>query len=250
LNKVGLSVLGLVALTACSHGEASEAGSQQSTRSVASVPAAITSKKVEPVIPILAGPYEPKDECAAVASAAEFHAALIQAIRNRNVEAFLALSDPEIKLDFGGGFGVDELGKRFREADGQALWDELDKLPALGCGFSAGQEGDEYLRMPRLFVQNFDGLDVFETYVVVGDRVPLRPDPETSATPVRLLSWVAVVIPAGTYDPDKPYQKVLASNGKLSGFVETARLRSIIDYRIMAERKGGEWQITAFIAGD
>jgi hypothetical protein len=38
--------------------------------------------------------------------------------------------------------------------------------------------------------------------------------------------------------------------GRQTGYVETARLRSPLDYRMVVGRTRGQWKIDAFLAGD
>ena len=52
------------------------------------------------------------------------------------------------------------------------------------------------------------------------------------------------------FDPAARYAEVTAADGS-RGFVATAKLRSILDYRLIADKaEGGEYRITALIAGD
>ena len=49
--------------------------------------------------------------------------------------------------------------------------------------------------------------------------------------------------------PDRPFQQVTGPGGA-RGYVATGRLRSMLDYRLLATRQGETWRITAFLAGD
>ena len=83
--------------------------------------------------------------------------------------------------------------------------------------------------------------------IVAGARVPLLAAPRADARPLRLLSWT-VVEPLLPDDFEQPFRKV--RSGGVEGYVATARLRSPIDYRLIAGRHAGRWQIDAFLAGD
>ena len=50
-------------------------------------------------------------------------------------------------------------------------------------------------------------------------------------------------------DPGKPFQQVTLAD-KSSGFVATDKLRSLLDYRLIASSRNGRWRITSLIAGD
>ncbi len=62
------------------------------------------------------------------------------------------------------------------------------------------------------------------------------------------LSWDLVTLDKG-WHPDKRFQQV-TTRGGAKGYVATDKLRSMLDYRLLANRKGEIWQITAFVAGD
>ena len=101
--------------------------------------------------------------------------------------------------------------------------------------------------MPGLFARDFGEDDPFDIMVVTGARVPLRAAPNARARPLRLLSWVAVE-PLSGDDFERPFRRVRF--GRQTGYVETVKLRSPLDYRLVASRTRGTWQIDAFLAGD
>lgn len=193
---------------------------------------------------MIAGKFAPRDECARLPGAAAFRAALADAVRRRNADALVALAAPDIKLDFGGGEGHAELRQRLAGDDGPALWRELAALRPLGC--AADQDG---IVLPWFFAQDLGTEDPFNTLLVTGARVPLLPRADAKAPPLRLLSW-ALVEPREGYDESARFQPVRTIDGKVSGFVEAAKLRSPIGYRLLAARADGAWKIQAFIAGD
>ena len=94
------------------------------------------------------GPLAPRDECAGLPGYAEFHQRLERAITLRDADALIALTDPDVTLDFGGGSGVEELRKRL---DGGAYnsWRDLADAVRLGCGSGedAAQDTD-YITFP------------------------------------------------------------------------------------------------------
>lgn len=196
------------------------------------------------VAPVVQGKFAPKDECVSVPGAASFRAALAEAIRRRDAGALVALADPDIKLDFGGGEGHAELRQRLAGEGGAALWRELADLLPLGC--AADPDG---ITLPWFFAQDLGTEDPFNTLLVTGARVPLLPRADAAARPLRLLSW-ALVEPREGYDESAEFQPVRLLDGGVEGFVAANRLRSPIGYRLIASRSSGSWKIETFIAGD
>lgn len=85
--------------------------------------------------------------------------------------------------------------------------------------------------------------------LVTGVKVPLRVRPSAKVPAVRELDWALVTLAGASFDPRTAFAEVAAGDGT-RGFVETARLRSLLDYRLIADRQSGEWKIAALIAGD
>jgi hypothetical protein len=195
--------------------------------------------------PVVTGSFRPPAAgCTHQAGAQVFLAALNQAVRARDTAAFLALTAPEVKLDFGGGSGQAELRRRLSGADGRKLWRELDRILSLGCAVQGGN-----LVLPAVFARDFGDLDPFEIMVVTGDHVPLHSAPSIRAKPLRLLSWVAVK-PLSGDDFERPFRRVSLLSGKVTGYVAADKLRSPLDYRLVVSRRRGAWKIDAFVAGD
>lgn len=192
--------------------------------------------------PLAKGPYAPRDTCHSVPGADAFRRELANAVRLRDSDAFLALAAEDIKLDFGGGSGRAELKKRLTDPDWK-LWEELDQLLKLGC--AANPQGG--ITIPWYFEQHIDKVDAMSGMLVTGENVPLlsAPDPKSSA--VGAISWDVVSL--DTLAPDDPYQSVTTVDGK-KGYIATGKLRSLIDYRLMATRRNGNWSIVMLVSGD
>jgi hypothetical protein len=103
------------------------------------------------------------------------------------------------------------------------------------------------LVMPSIFAHDFGDTDPFDVMLVTGARVPLLAGPSATARPLRLLSWV-MVSPITADDFEKLFRRV--SLGRQTGYVETAKLRSALDYRLVVSLTRGAWKIDAFVAGD
>jgi hypothetical protein len=213
-------------------------------------PAERFAKKAEQIVaatstsvaPLAQGPYAPQDDCATVAGADTFRQQLAAAVRKRDTDALIALAADDIKLDFGGGAGSAELRKRLNDKAWD-LWNELDELMALGC--AANGEGG--ITIPWYFGQDLGDVDPVSGWIVTGEKVPVLAAPDPGSKALATISWDVVEIAA--LDPERKYQQVELPD-KETGFIATDKLRSVIDYRLIASSRNGRWRITSFIAGD
>lgn len=188
-------------------------------------------------------PLAPRNACGDIPGADRFRTDLTRAVRERDADALIALADPDIKLDFGGGAGTAELRRRLTD-DEYNLWTELDAVLALGCG--PNQAGG--ITLPWYFTQETPGIDQMMGMIVTGTDVPMLSAADEGAEAVRSLSWNAVELTGGLQS-GAAYQHVRLADG-ITGFVASDRLRSLVDYRLLASEQGGKWRITVFIAGD
>jgi hypothetical protein len=186
--------------------------------------------------------YPPRDECAVRPGYAAFRGKLAAAARKRDPAALTAVADPDIRLDFGGGAGREEL--RTRLAARPELWRAIQQVLQLGCA----SDGD-LATMPWIFARLPESADPYRAMLVKGEKVPLRKRPAAGAPQRGELAW-ALVRPVGAFDPKAGFTEVETVDGALRGFVETTSLRGLLDYRLVAEPQEGGWAITAFIAGD
>ncbi|MBO9518670.1 MAG: hypothetical protein J7493_11440 [Porphyrobacter sp.] len=187
------------------------------------------------------GEWAPQDTCSKVEGAGPFLESLTKAVAARDRDALVALAADDIELDFSGGEGADEL--RSRLGAGPGLWDELDKLLTLGC--SANPDGG--LTIPWIFDQDLGDVDPFTTFLVIAANEPVLSEPSASAREIGKVSWE--LVDNETFDHERPFQAVTLADGR-EGYIATARLRSVIDFRLIAARQGGRLKITALIAGD
>ncbi|MGE3692640.1 MAG: hypothetical protein AB7F98_14805, partial [Novosphingobium sp.] len=128
--------------------------------------------------------------------------------------------------------------------EGTKLWRELDELVTLGCANDKGS-----LVLPWFFNQDLGELDAYTVQLVTGANVPLLEVADSGARALGRLSW-QLVQPTGDYREGARFVQVDVVGARRRGFVAASRLRSQIDYRLIAERQRGIWQITALIAGD
>lgn len=198
----------------------------------------------EPSAPLLkAASYPPRDECGNLPGWADFRAKLEQAVAQRDADGLAALADANIELDFGGGHGVKEMRKRLDDKD-YKLWDQIDALLPLGCA----AQGDT-ATLPWIFARSPEDADPYSGMLVLGADVPARTKPDADAPALTTLNW-----PIVTYDgeeaPDPAFTKVTLPGGGKTAFVESTKLRGLIDYRLIANRTKQGWRITALIVGD
>jgi hypothetical protein len=189
------------------------------------------------------GPYAPRDECRETPGASDFRKQLELAVSARDADRLAALAAPDVKLDFGGGSGtallVEKLGKNERD-----LWGELADLLALGCGVN-DQGG---ITLPWYEAKPIPQVDPGTAMLVTGENIPLRTGVEDGAAKVAAVSWDVVTL-VGGLQPEDEFQKVRTADGK-TGFVATDKLRSLLDYRLIASSRDGKWSFTSLVAGD
>ncbi len=208
---------------------------------VEKVAEAIVAPAAQPT-PLAKGKWAPADTCDKVEGAGLFRRQLEAAVAARDADVLAALAAEDVKLDFGGGEGRAELRRRLAD-ESTGLWEELDELLALGCSAN-GQGG---ITIPWYFDQEMGQVDPFETWLVTGENVPVLAGPGADDKTVRTVSWDLVQV--ASLDPEQPRQQIELPDGT-AGYVATDKLRSLIDYRLIASSRNDRWRITSFIAGD
>lgn len=194
--------------------------------------------------PTLPVSYPPRDECSRQPGFRAFRDKLFAAVKAKDADAIVALADPAIHLDFGGGAGTDELRKRLSDPK-SGLWGEIAQLSGLGCAADRG-----VATLPWIFARLPEGFDDATTAMYgTGPQLVLRKTPSASGRPLATLTWPVVELEGKGFDPQAKFARVRLSDGTV-GYLETAQLRSLLDYRLVAERQGGAWKITALVAGD
>ena len=240
--RIALSLPLMLLVAACGEAESPTPGSDTQE----SVPAAGTPEELLTRYTALspAGEFAPRDDCLNLAGAPEFRRALAQAVIARDADALVALADPAIGLDFGGGGGLDTLRSRLTDPD-YALWEELEAILPLGC--AAGTDGNS-LTMPYYFAQDIGERDPYATYIAMGSDVPLRSAAAADAEVLSNVGWQAVEV--SEYPGEgASFASVTAADGR-QGFAAMSDLRSLIDYRLLADRGDDGWKITMLVAGD
>lgn len=189
------------------------------------------------------GKYAPRNDCGQESGGRAFRDKLAHAALANDAEAIAALASPNIKLGFAGDDGRERFLAELKNPDGK-LMAEIKRLLPLGCAVS--KEGS--LVAPWYFAQDMGDIDGYAATIVTGEDVPLHAAADATSPVRRRISWDLVELNAGLY-PERDFQQVEAADGT-KGFMPTAKLRSLLDYRLLADREDGEWKITAIVAGD
>ena len=189
------------------------------------------------------GRFAPRNDCIGLPGAKQFFLTLENAVKNRDAEALLGITDAKVKLDFGGGAGLQTFRERLADPQGR-LWPDLAKISALGCAHATN--GD--MVMPSFADQQMDDVDVAKALIVTGRDVPVRQTAAAAAPAVDTVSWDAVSL-IGGFDPEAPFQHVTTAGGK-DGYIASDHLRSPLDYRLRASHVGNGWRIVSFVNGD
>jgi hypothetical protein len=194
------------------------------------------------VLPNSAGQFAPRDTCRSDPTIARFLARVEQAQQSRDPAQLKALATDEVTASFGGEVGPDSLGEEI--AANPKIWDELGKVLKLGC-----QREGTSIRLPWFFSLDFGNADMTVIKLAAGPDVPLYLSGDRKSPVLRRLNW-QLVTTTDSVSRDSNLQRVRVVGTRESGWVQVARLRSQIDYRLVAVREDDEWKISAFVAGD
>jgi hypothetical protein len=186
-----------------------------------------------PVAPAVNGPkLLPVDEGERDPEFAAYRKQLLDAVRRRDVEAVVALADPKIRTDFGGGGGSDDFRTTLAR---EGVWEDLETALSLGGTFLS----EDAFWTPYVYSKWPDGEDAFQALVVIGENVPLR---DAAGNTIATLSH-DIVQRTGTEG------QVKTADGKV-GSVDPEKLWSPVGYRAGFNKVDGKWRMTGFVAGD
>lgn len=191
------------------------------------------------------GVYPPQDAATLDPEFAHFRSELLLAAKQRDVEKLLALCSEHIHLDFGGGAGREEFGRRLAEPETE-LWADLIDVLEHGSLLKDGQ----YFA-PYWFAMPVEGdYDPFTTAFVPAWEAPVFKGPSAQSPRVGAVSYgfVALREPFVLWQAGA-FQGVTMADGR-DGFMRTDSLRSVVGYRAGFEREADGWRMTFFIAGD
>lgn len=183
----------------------------------------------------------PRDDAAQRPDFHAFRQQLQDAVTRRDKTALLKSSDANVVIDFGGGAGLDALGKYIDDPE-QDFWREFGHTLALGGTF------DEHGAFVAPYVTATwpEELDSFECAAIVASGVRLREAPSASSRIVTLLAFDIVEISSRQ---TKAWTGVRLSTGE-TGFVASEFVRSPVDRRARFTRTKDGWRLVSFVAGD
>jgi hypothetical protein len=210
--------------------------------STAIMPTAAAIKPLPPVLPI--------DEATRDAALVRVRASTIQAVKAKDFKLLQPHLDPRIQLDFGGGSGAAELGRRL--ARDRTQWDELAWVLENGGRFQQGE-----FWAPYTFTAKIGNLDVYEAGIIVSDNVPARAEPRADARVVATLGRRAIRVVDWRHSDKVPkpfynrrdWVKVELED-KATAWIEARFVRANVDYRAGFKKVRGTWKMNAFLAGD
>lgn len=169
---------------------------------------------------------------------------LLYALEENDTSYVLSVFAHDVKLDFGGGYGVEELHRRLKGDNwSENLWSVLHTTLSLGGTFS----GRDYFLAPYVYSTWPSEYDAYNKLAITAKNVPVYEQPDTSQHIVTTLSYNIVGYDYRWHDRDWVRLKL---PGNRIGYVKRAMTRSPIDYRIFFQKIDGEWNITIFLAGD
>ena len=197
---------------------------------IASAPADVLPRQLPPV-----------DQCATDAGFTRFRTELGTIVAKRDRGALLALLAPDVLVDFGGGTGrtAFERDWTFDPAEYGNVWSQLDKMLKMGCARDGGSRIIPSL--PMQVEQDFD-----EEWVVVLPGGKIFKAVGEEAAHSAILPWTVATVTGRDSDT---MTAVKLPDGR-DGLVSDDLLYEPVGYRMIVEKRGGKWLITAFVGGD
>lgn len=177
-----------------------------------------------------AGRLCPVDEGPRDPSFAAYRQRLIAALEAKNEAEIRPLVDEHVRTSFGEGGGGRDL-------------DRNEVLTAVRMGGSF-REGSFWA--PYVYSAWPESVDAFTHAAAIRAGVPVRSEASDGAPVLRTIDWAIVELVDNKGDG---WRHVRTADGAV-GWVKAADLRSPIGYRAGFNKIGGEWRMTAFVAGD
>ena len=193
----------------------------------------------------------PVDEAAHDPEFFAFRARLLVALQQRDLQFLYGIVADDIRNSFGGDGGIDGFKARWKPEDASSeLWKTLTQVLALGGQFAA-REGTNTFVAPYVFTVE-TGADPFENWVIIGDAVRVRAQPDEASPILARLSFDVVRVTGSKATPGPgrhAWMPVQLADGR-TGWVASEFIRSPVDYRAIFARRAGRWLLEALIAGD
>ncbi|MEQ1758018.1 MAG: SH3 domain-containing protein [Vicinamibacterales bacterium] len=175
----------------------------------------------------------------------EFRRRLQAVVAARDEAGLVSALDPAVRVDFGGGGGVDDFRRAHLGAAAGEFWAEFGRILASGGNFI--EPG--VFAAPYVYASWPEDLDAFECLAVTGTSVRLREAPGRGASVIGALDY-AIVQTVNDSRPDVAgWRRVRTAKGR-TGYVAEQYLRSPIDHRALFGVSDRRWRLTAYLAGD
>lgn len=189
----------------------------------------------------------PVDKAAQQADFLKFRTQLKGIIAKKDVKALLAIVNKNIHISFGEDNGIEAFKKTWHLSNPKtsALWKELSTVLNLGGNFT----DKKTFVAPYVFSEWPEALDAFEYIAIIGKDVRIRAAPNLTSAVLAKVSYALLPQIINNNPPPKGWERVKLADGKM-GYVTAQYARSSVDYRAFFEKLNGQWQMTAFIAGD
>ncbi len=185
----------------------------------------------------------PVDRCASAPGFADFRTSLREAASRRDAAFIRSVLVDDILVNFGGDSGRESFVREWRLGEPDSpFWAELEALLTLGCA-----PIEQELVSPSMVAQLDDQGDPSSAVIAVRPGAVMRARPDEAADVVAALEWD--VLSWRSEQVPEDWMAVALADGR-QGYVRRADTRSPLNYRAYFRRIGGQWRITAFIAGD
>lgn len=200
------------------------------------------------LLPLIASPaaafperLPPIDQCKSDASFLNFLAGLKRIVARNDRAALLALLAPDVLVDFGGGTGSKAFEEewKFDPHEPGNVWDQLETMLKMGCAKDGGSR-----IIPSLPMQVEQDI-AFEWVVILPGAKLYRAVGEFSPKP-QTIAWTVATVTSRVSDT---MTGVKLPDGR-EGYIPDDLVYEPIGYRMIVEKHGGKWMITAFVAGD
>lgn len=195
--------------------------------------------------PLAQQPFLPVDEAGNRPDFFSFRAQLQRAIARHDTAALLAIVHPQIKNSFGDNDGIDEFRTMWNigAADSE-IWGLLGTVLGLGGSF---HEDDTFVA-PYVFSRWPGQIDPFDHVAVIGSDVRVRSQPNADAPVIAAMSFT--ILPVARSDAEVEGWTAVRVEGKRTGYIASAFVRSPIDYRAIFRYESRQWRLVTLVAGD
>jgi hypothetical protein len=216
--------------------------------SVASDTAAATARMM--VLNGGAPDFPPRDE--AGPSFREFRTQALDALARKDTAFLYAMIAPEIRNSFGDDYGLDGFKRIWKmHRSESAVWTALSRVLQLG----GDQTSDSSFVAPYVYAFWPDSIDSFEHVAIVDSTAVVFDAPRLDASSpgivkrgiLRVAQWSR--IPEHGVPDDSTWVRVQLPSGGF-GWVKGMAVYSPVGWRAAFYRRGGQWRMIFFVAGD